>query len=301
MKAIKNGFAALILCCVLLLLATCTSPTTANKQIQIVDIGWVYLNADFSYWNDGFSAATCSAYFWIYYSGDEISIADIEYARCHMPNDQGSWDFPVDSGHLDVSRKVIHSNWNYTTDIASNGSAFPIGDMVFEIGLRGGSAVSYTFSIPAPGQLASGGKTVTYTEDYADTKQSNYVAMLKRPVSISHSKSGSSIDIAFQSTDPIFFSGNVEFYDIANNRVGGTAYFRAYGTGAIASYVNGGGNLDNTGVQNNLSITSADISYETGKGYADIAKYRIFLSDGFQYLGTAHTYDCYSVGPLTTF
>lgn len=289
-----------ILCGLLLFLAACT-PSGNSKEIQITGIGWVYINADVSYWSDGFSAATCFAFFDISYAGDDIGINDISYAKFHKVGDLKSWSFPIDSTYVDVSRKKIRSYWNYTTDIASNGSAFPIGALDFEVGLSNGRVSSYTFDVPAPGQLDSFGNEVTYNEDYAGAKPANYVPMIKRASVVSYSKVGGSINVGFTTNDPLFYSGNVTFYDSSGNEVGNTNYMRAYGTGTIAAFVNGGLSLYNNGTTNNVSLTASDINFVNGKSYGDIAKFRIFASDGLQYLGTTHTYDCYSAAELRTF
>jgi hypothetical protein len=293
-------FVVAILCGYLLLIAGC-APSGSSKEIQITGIGWVYLNADVSFWSDGFSAATCLAFFDIRYSGDDIGIKDISYAKFHRAGDPTSWSFPIDSTHVDASRKIISSYWNYTTDIANNGSAFPIGPLDFEVGLTNGQVNSYTFDVPSPGQLGSFGKEVTYNEDYVGAKPANYAPIVKRASVVSYSKVGGSISIGFTTNDPLFYSGNVTFYDSSGNQVGNTNYMRAYGTGTIASFVNGGLSLYKDGTTNNVSLTASDINFAAGKSYGDIAKFRVFASDGLQYLGTTHTYDCYSAGELKTF
>jgi len=273
----------------------------ARRKYRLFRIWWVYLNADVSLWSDGFSDATCLAYFSIGYSGDDIAPSDIAYARCHKPNSEKYWSFTINSASVDTTNKVIRGPWFYTTDLSANGSAFPIGNMIFEVGLNSGYAVEYDFDIPAPGQLVSGGYEVAYNEDYLGEKLPNYVPMLKRASITSYGKDGTSIAINFKLDDPLFYSGNVTFYDVAGNQVGHTGYMRTYGTGTIAPFVNNGASLHKDGTENKIVLTSAYIDFVYGKAYSDIARFRIFASDGFQYLGTSHTYDCYSAGELTAF
>jgi hypothetical protein len=287
-----------IICAVVATLIGCPAPGT-KKSLTITDIGWVLENIDLSHWTDGFNSATCFGWFTIVYSGD-IAIDDIQYARFHKVGDPAYWSFPIDSTSVDIANRRIHSYLNYTTSIAANGSAFPIGQLEFEVGLRDGYTTSYVFDVPAPGQLTSGGKNVVYTEDYVGTPGTNYAAMIRRPNCTAQNKSAT-IGVSFNTSDALFFGGYVMFFDNADTVVGESSYFRAYGTGTVASFVNGGAGIYNNGGSNNLVIQPSDISFAPGKTFSDITKYSVRLTDGAQYLGTGHTFDCLSVGPTIAF
>jgi hypothetical protein len=171
-----RGRALIVLVISAIVLSAC--PNEPTQELEIRGIGWVYENIDTSYWSDGFDLATCFAHFTIAYSGDSVDVSDIEYARWHQSGDQKKWNFPIDEYHVDTTNGLISSDLWYSTDIASNGSAFPIGTFVFEIGLADGYTTSYTFDVPAPGQTVSGGSSATYNEDYTGTVYPTYVPMV---------------------------------------------------------------------------------------------------------------------------
>jgi hypothetical protein len=299
MKNVLRRIALATICTIFSVLISCSEPGKDSKTVSITDIGWVLENIDFSYWTGGFNSATCFGWFSIGYSGD-ISISDIQYAQLHKVGTASYWSFPIDSSHVDTLHRRIHSHHNYTTSIAPNGSVFPIGQMEFEIGLNNGNTASYVFDVPAPGQVASGGKNAVFTEDYQGTPGTDYAAIVRRPNCTSQNKSGT-ITISFSSNDSLVFNGYVVFYDNTNTAIGQSPYFCTYGTGTVASFVNGGATIYKDGTSNSLVLQPSDISYSPGKVYSDITKYSVRLSDGAQYLGTAHTYDCLAIGAIIAF
>ncbi len=269
-----------------------------QKQVSINGIGWVYENIDPSYWSDGFSLATCFAGFSISYTGDNIAIEDIDFVRWHRTGEGLYYNFPIDEAHVDTTSNIISSDLFFSNDLTSNGSAMPIGTLTFEIGLTNSKVSNFTFDVPAPGQGISGGNTVTYTEDYQDTILSGYVPMLKRPIVDMQTNNGSTILIAFHSNDPIYYNGFVIFYNSANELVARSPFFRIWVSGEIISIFDG---IYNDGRWNSIRLMDVDLTFETGKGFDDITKYRVILTDGAQYAGTGYTYDCLAIGALTSF
>lgn len=299
MKRILSGTSLAAVIIALSTIISCAPPGGGQKTISIRSVWWVLENIDTGYWTDGFDSATCFGWFSIEYAGD-IAISDIDYAEFHKVGDSWYWSFPIDSTTVDTNRRVIQSFLNHSNVIASNGSVFPIGQIEFELVLRNGSSSKYVLDVPAPGQLSSAGKNYVYTEDFLGTPGSDYVAMLKRPSCLSQSRSGA-INVTFSCSDSKFFSGYIELYDSLNTVVGRSPYFRVYGTGAVASFINGGTTIWNNGSVNNVTLQQSDITFASGKSYSDVAKYSVKLSDGAQYLGTNFTYDCVSIGPKIAF
>ena len=299
MKRILKGLGLVAMCVAVAVTTSCAPPGGGQKSITISRIGWVLENIDLGYWTDGFNSATCFGWFSIGYTGD-IAVGDIDYAEFHKVGDTWYWSFPIDSTTVDTNNRVIHSYLNYSDVLSSNGSVFPIGQLEFEVVLRSGSSARYVFDVPAPGQLSSAGKNYVYTEDYLGTPGFDYAAMLKRPNCLSQSKSGT-INASFSCNDSMFFGGYMEFYDSLNAVVGWSPYFRAYGSGVVASFINSGSGIWNNGSVNSATLQPSDIAFVTGKSYSDIVKYSVKLSDGAQYIGTTQTYDCLSIGPRIAF
>ncbi len=281
-----------------LILAGCPTPG-APKTIKIEKMGWVLENLDTSYWSSGFDDATCFGWFAMPYTGDGIVLSDIEFIHIHQGDI--SWNIPPEADNVDIENKCIYIFNAWTSSLSPNGSVFPIGEFTFEVGLVNGESSTYILDVPRPGQTTSGTMGYVYTEDYGGAPGANYTPMLKRPVFVSDLLGGATIDISFSSNDPIFFTGHVDFYDNSNNWVGNSPAFRSYGSGIVAAFVNGGAALNNDGTPNALSLVSGDITFATGKTFGDIAKYRVTLTDGAQYLGTSSTFDCIAIGARTTF
>ncbi len=280
----------------LAVLFSCSPPESATKKIEIADIGWVLENVDTSLWTDGFNSATSFGWFDIVYTGDALTLSDIEYARVGKAGSSTSWSFPIDSTHVDLTKGHLHSNLNY--DTSANGSTFPIGSMVFEVGLSNGSKATYSRDIPAPGQTSSNSNNAVYNEDFLGSVGGDYVPMLKRPICTAQSK-GASISITFHSNDPAFFNGYVTFYDSSHNEVGVSPYFKNYNV--LSAFVNGGLQFHSDGTDNVLTLQPSSITYQQGRTYADIFEYIVVLTDGYQYLTSAHDYDCLAFGRRTAF
>jgi hypothetical protein len=283
---------------VLAVLFGCSSPGAGGKKIQIVNTGWVLENLDTSYWTDGFNSATCFGWFDIVYTGDAISMSDIQYARAHLSGSSLYWDFPIDSSHVDLSRGHISSYHNYTTALSLNGSIFPIGLMEFEVALTNGNKATYSVDVPVPGQTSSNGKGYVYTPEDTGGLPNLYTPMLKRPICTAQSKAAS-ISLTFHSADPILFNGYVILYDATHVEVGVSPYFR--NSNVLSAFVNGGAQLYIDGTDNNVTLQPGDITYRTGKTYSDIREYIVVLTDGSQYPTAVHSFDCVAFGPRTSF
>ena len=281
-----------------------SSGDSPNKEIEISQIYWIYENVDYSYWSDGFTDATCFAVFGIKYSGDNISYSDIEYAEYSFDNSK-YWSFRLTEENIDSENKRINASdvMHYDGDSPANGNVFYIGSMTFEVKLKNGHVATYDFTVPAPGSTSTDGNRYVYTEDYTGTVYSNYTPMIKRANILSQSKS-TNISINFNTSDSLFYSGYVWFYDSSETYIGRTNYFRDYETGAIASFINSGSSLNTDGSNNVLDINSDYIIYNDGKSSTDfnsISQFRIVLTDGIQYSGSSAKYDCRSIGELISF
>jgi hypothetical protein len=125
-----------------------------------------------------------------------------------------------------------------------------------------------------------------------------YVPMVRRAFVGWRSNTGDTISIDFASNDPSLFSGYVWFYDSGGSYVGRSDFFRAYGSGADASFVNGGSGLHNDGSTNSPSTQAGNAVYQTGRTFPEIVKFHAVLTDGAQYPGTSSTCDCRSIGAL---
>ena len=229
---------------------------------------------------------------------------DIEYAYVIDPNNNRYWSIQKDSGYFNKERKYIGGYtrfWN--TYYSFNGSVLPIGPIKFEVKIKNRDKATYNFTVPAPGSLTQDNYNFIYTEDYT-TSNSKYTPMIKRANITSKTKDSinKNITIKFTTTDGLFFSGWVWFFDNNREYVGKSPYFRTFSIDKnISKIINNGTAIYTNGTENTLSISNSDITYATGFSFSDIQKFVVVLTDGKQYINTTHSYDCDSISAMTQF
>lgn len=275
-------------------MASCANDTTtAQREIEITSISWIYSNIDTTYW-DTFTDATLFVDFDIKYSGSNITYEDIESAKFSIPAGN-TWTYTIDADFVDSD-----NNLRYSTN--PDGAVMPVGPITFEVKLTNGHTATFTQDFPIPGSLLSSGNSYLYTtEDYNGTITADYSRMLKRATNISGTK-GANIDINFSINDSNAFSGYIWFYDVSGNYVGVTAdYFVDFSTGNADIIINSGAGFNNNGTTNNVILDLADIALATGKTFADITHFHLIVTDGNQYVGTSYTYDIKSTSAKIAF
>jgi hypothetical protein len=286
----------------IIILVSCTSPSE-NLAIEITDIGWMYENIDYLFWTSPSYTASCYGQFFIYYTGSEITALNLQSVEMNHIYSGRTWNFNLDPSNIDITNHCIgvFPNRFYSSYLSSNGSVFPIGPFLFTIILTNGNECTFTFDAPAPGSLTSNSKQFIFNEDYSGTIDSNYIQTIKKATIGTRTKDASSIQINFTINDPLFYNGFIWFYDNSNTYIGKTSYFRIIGTGALSTIINGGSTLYTDGNNNVVNLQSSNITFFSGYSFSQITKFAIVLTDGAQYAGTNHTYDCRSITATTSF
>jgi len=280
-------------------LLSCTrspvAPVNDYRKISIDDIGWYFLNSPLEY-NDNLCALELEVS--IHYSGADLSLNDIEYAKFSGGN--LNWRFNLSSSNFNDSTKCIGCRYSrfYSTSLSANGSVMPIDTYHFEVKLINGYIAAKKFVIPAPGATQSNGYKYIYSEDFSGPKTSFYTPMLKRPTPLSALKLNDTIMASFSINDSLALGGWIWLYDISNTYIGKTEYFVDYTTKVNSPALNNGSGLYSSGQVNLFKITDSNCMFQPGKAFADIGSMKIILTDGRQYINTQLTYDCRSLSPL---
>jgi hypothetical protein len=298
----KNIFLRICMMTVILILVvSCPvqQQNTDSKSITITGLGWFIYNIDSSYFSSTPSSHAFYA-FYVSYSGSDISASDISNARISDPT---NWGWDLDLGSLDPQKKVLASGFCYD---GSAVNTLKIGNFKVEIKLKNGSVVSYTKSIPAPGSTTPNGFTSVYTED--TSKPSGGTPLIRRISTTSYGTilkdtANSRLSIPFKIDDSNVYNGWVWLFDSNKNYIGySTQSFRNTTDSGKTSIIDK--ILDNTGINyNTITLKDSDITYNTGKTFADISQFAVILTDGYQYAsqGEFTAFDCESRSTIKTF
>jgi hypothetical protein len=291
----KRLFPGLLLTVVLLIFAGCPDPN--SQSITISGVGWYIDNIDPSYWTSSPPTAHAFFRFDIAYSGSSISAGDVNSIRVTAP-DAVYWEPPLSSCTFDTQNKRIYLPALFES---SNIDSLPIGIFTFLVTLANGTTATRTLLVPAPNSTTTGTYTRVYTEDIAPPATST--PLVTRATLGAHSNAAGTLTINFTVTDSKVYNGYVWLYDAANTYIGyTTTRFRDSANGNVLTKLNGGGAYNTNGTNNIITLTNSDITYQSGKSFADINKFIVVLTDGLQYTpGSYSGADCRSISAKTAF
>ncbi len=216
--------------------------------------------------------------FWIHYSGD-LAFADLAWARVYTPDGASWWTLSRDPQLFDPARRVIggYGRW-FGPEI----NLLPIGFLIAEIKLTSGAVAWGVAYVPDPGGLTATRPSMN-SEDRTPPAGTS-VPMVRRAspgTSGTATAATGTISLGFTVIDPNVHDGAAWFYDSAGSYLGGSAGFRDPVTGLVTAAL--GGALEVEGAENVLTLRAGDIAFLPGKGFDQVARFVVVLTDGAQY------------------
>jgi hypothetical protein len=272
-----------------------SSSAPPGPSLTITRVGWVEENIDPSYWSTPPTNGETAFYdFWVHYDGD-IAFTDIAYARVYLP--AGSyWSVAKQADWLDPVNRVI-GGWHRL--YSSQPNTLPIGALQVEVKLTDGVDAKYTAYVPAPGSTTAGSYATMHSEEVA-FPLANSAPMIKRAAlgpTQTLTAASQTIAVTFSVADPNVYDGFVWFYDGSGKYVAGFFYLVDPATGLATPRLDGS-TFHTDGTLNTLTVYPSDLTFETGATFDQIARFRVVLTDGAQYVarGTGKlAYDCRSI------
>lgn len=251
-----------------------------HPTVAIASLGWVEESIDPSFWSTPPANGNTAFYdFWIHYTGD-IAFSDIQYARIYML-DGSYWNIGGTALHFDATNKFI-GGWGRW--VGWQPDILPIGILQVEVKLTDGVDAWYLARIPAPASTTTGSYTTMHTEEVAFPPPSS--APMIRRATLGPTQTldivAQTISITFSVEDLNVHDGYVWLYDASNNYVGGFFYFADPATGLVSPRF-AGSTFHTDGTTNTLTLHPYDVTFAPGGTFAQIARFRVVLTDGAQY------------------
>ena len=301
MEKLNRIIKSLLLAGVSLLLLAC--PVEVEEpSLELLSIGWVYENLPLDWWESPpIEDATLSVDFLLVLRPTSVSIQDISKVVVTHPAKGIGWN-------VDDPYRYEVSDGRFVVDLRLHrGDDFeiPSGTYQFEVVYSGGLTLNASKTIAPPGSTDTSGTVDIYNEEFlvANSVGTGMIQMIPRATVGTSTNNGTTISIEFtvNSPDIEVYSGWVDFYSTAGNRIASSPDFVNYANGSRTNTLNGGANLNDGGTNNTLTLTSTTLEGLGSNQVSDIVKFRIFLTDGAQYVGTSSTFDAISISALQDF
>jgi hypothetical protein len=246
--------------------------------IKISRFDWLIDNVDYSF-RPTSEFTHCFISFWFYFEGD-AEFEDFNYAKINFPDGYSYWDILFDKSLFNKKEKYI-GGW---ASFYADADTLPLGPFTLELQIKPDVIIKYPFTIPPPGSNIPVEYAYTYTEDTTPSSSMDY-SMLKR-AHFGDTTVDAVYDIFmidFMINDSKAYNGYIWFYDMNNEFIGVTYYFRDVYEGSINNMLNSGLAFNTNGTKNTLYITPSKIYYPYGGYFEQIKSCRIVLIDQLEY------------------